>query len=211
MQAAGQFVKLVRQKLDGGGKAVRAQRAAPQPRPRMEGPKRRSTRLEGRPAPVYNERALEALDGKAKSGRLPRSFGTAGLAVGPYESSSDMLDNCWTTAEASTEEIYTEEHVKALGNYKEPWYMTPSVLRRLISRVPCDGKSDSNGISVAGNCSRAAMMSLGRAYMTKPMARRATSAAKRRWAPTPPAPIATAYGSVNVLLSFHLEVAMHIY
>lgn len=43
------------------------------------GPARKSTRLEGRPAPVYNEAALEKADGldRKKRGHLPEHHGAA--------------------------------------------------------------------------------------------------------------------------------------
>ncbi|CAL8464005.1 g3540 [Coccomyxa elongata] len=62
-------------------------------------PKRKSSRLEGRPALNYNENALDLVDRPERKQR------------------STLLDR----HVVSQEEIYTEEHVKLLGEYKEPW------------------------------------------------------------------------------------------
>ncbi|BDA49120.1 probable cell division cycle-associated 7-like protein at N-terminal half [Coccomyxa sp. Obi] len=65
----------------------------------VDAPKRKSSRLEGRPALNYNENALDLVDRPERKQR------------------STLLDR----HVISQEEIYTEEHVKLLGEYKEPW------------------------------------------------------------------------------------------
>ncbi len=98
------------------------------------GPARKSTRLEGRPAPIYNESALEKADGieRKKRGHLPEHHGAfsrlhhAKLLLGLPGCQLSCLTlgsskGCMWPAVASEEEIYTEEHTKLLGCYNEPW------------------------------------------------------------------------------------------
>lgn len=91
-------------------------------------PARRSTRAQGKPAPNYNESALDLADRitsrKSRQPFLGEVRGEdQGEALSPLGSRQvaflTLLLVC--SAATSVEEQYTQEDIALLGDYKEPW------------------------------------------------------------------------------------------
>ena len=88
-------------------------------------PARRSSRGQGKPAPNYNENALDVIDRvvnrKARQPFLGELRGEMDTAARDRISFLQADWGVYHRAGTSTEEVYTEEHLALLGDYKEPW------------------------------------------------------------------------------------------
>lgn len=104
----------------------------------MNVPKRKSSRLEGKPATNYNESALDVInkgDRKHTRSNLLDRHGTEipstacdGWSCVLHTTSKRLplikcacSRGCVVDAVVSQEEVYTEEHIKLLREYEEPW------------------------------------------------------------------------------------------
>ena len=90
-------------------------------------PARRSTRAQGKPAPNYNESALDLADRVvSRKGRQPfLGEVRGGYSILNWQSNGNGQLKFHTCpvhpAATSVQEQYTQEDIALLGDYKEPW------------------------------------------------------------------------------------------
>eukprot|EP00891_Asterochloris_glomerata_P008819 jgi/Astpho2/8819/fgenesh1_pg.00129_%23_17_t len=103
-------------------KAQSKPRSAPAPKVMCFVEPRRSSRREGQPAVSYSESVLDLVDAPVR-----RRGGKGRTVVGELRP-------------GATEEVYTQEHVRLLGDYQEPWELfvdgyDPSTGKRVYDKV----------------------------------------------------------------------------